>query len=218
MATNRHDDQCPARMVRSLNLSRPYPPSNATNSGTIAIKCINTSCICINNRWHISRRRILHPRQLKNGKKVKKCAIERARCASKTEQIGSKSNMNSVHMAHEALSVSQSYIQAKSAASHRAFSNFFARNGASGDAGMRPYGPRARSNTAKRRNGRRDHWPHRPNPFDSFRVPVNDHRANRENREPSKQVPCPAGGTSSNAPRTTRAHRPQMQAAHPSRR
>lgn len=117
----------------------------------------------------------------RNGKKVKKCAIERARCAPKTEQIGSKSNMNSVHMAHEALSVSQSYIQAKSAASHRAFSNFFARNGASGDAGTRPYGPRARSNTAKRRNGRRDHWPHRPNPFDSFRGPVNDHRASSEN-------------------------------------
>ena len=71
MATNRHDDQCPARMAHSLHLSWSRPPSDAANSGTTAIKCINASCICIKNRWHISRRRILHPQQLEMVEKLK---------------------------------------------------------------------------------------------------------------------------------------------------
>lgn len=50
----------------------------------------------------------------------------------KTEQNGTKSNMNSVHIAHGALRTSQSFIHVKSTASHRAFLTFFARNGESG--------------------------------------------------------------------------------------
>lgn len=71
MATNRHDGQRPTRMTHSLYLSRSHPPSDAANSGTTAIKCINASCICIKNRWHISRRRILHPQQLEMVEKLK---------------------------------------------------------------------------------------------------------------------------------------------------
>lgn len=51
---------------------------------------------------------------------------------SKTEQNGTKSNMNSVPIAHEALRTSQSFIHVKSTVSHRAFLTFFARNGESG--------------------------------------------------------------------------------------
>ena len=51
---------------------------------------------------------------------------------SKNRKNGTKSNMNSVHIAHEALYTSQSFIHVKSTASHRAFLTFFARNGESG--------------------------------------------------------------------------------------
>lgn len=84
------------------------------------------------NRLHVSLRRILHPQQLEMTKKFRNAQRSELECAPKTEQNGTKSNMNSVHIAHEALHTSQSFIHVKSTASHRAFLTFFARNGESG--------------------------------------------------------------------------------------
>lgn len=99
---------------------------------------------------------------------------------SKNRKNSTKSNMNSVHIAHEALRASQSFIHVKSTASHRAFLTFFARNGERiKNAYVRP---KAWLSTNRHKNGQRDPWSHCPNPLDSPAGSVNGQPASNEKR------------------------------------